>query len=370
VFQGEFVFDVPQFRLVLEPFMIAAAAGVALVAARLWMWQGRGAGRRRLLVGDPRGIALIVGPALRRDHPHLPPVPRLGGRRRAARAGARPGAAPLLFGAVAGVLIGTLGHLTEAGWTQVVQTLAWGSDIAVEGTLMALVGGVSGGVLGALLALGLRRRLPRPAVARTAFLACLLAMSAALANGLVATVPDDVEATFTFEDVQAEPRTANVAVQLSPADAVDDPSWVQITAWQGDGLVVTNLERTGEGAYRTTEPVPLHGTWKTLLRLHDGRVLTAVPIYLPADEAIQAEEVPATQGVTRGAVPEIEILQREKKSDSSALLVLAANLVVLVCTLAIVASIAWGVGRYARRGSADPAVADRPSPVPTGAGSR
>jgi hypothetical protein len=95
-----------------------------------------------------------------------------------------------------------------------------------------------------------------------------------------------------------------------------------------------------------------------------------VPIYLPADEAIEAEEVPAEQGVTRTAIPEIEILQREKKSDASGVLVLLANLVVLACTLAIVAAIAWGVGRYSRRGSADPAVTDSPAPVPTGAGSR
>jgi hypothetical protein len=181
---------------------------------------------------------------------------------------------PLVFGAVAGVLVGTVGHLTEAGWTQLTKTLSWGSDIAVEGTLMAIVGGVAGGLLGALLATGLRRRLPRPAVSRTVFVACLLALSACVANGLIATVPDDVEATFAFQDVETgEQRTANVEVQLSPDSAVDDPSWVQITAWQGQGLVVTNVEQTGPGQYRTTEPVPLHGTWKTLLRVHDGRQL-------------------------------------------------------------------------------------------------
>jgi hypothetical protein len=103
--------------------------------------------------------------------------------------------------------------------------------------------------------------------------------------------------------------------------------------------------------YRTTEPVPLHGTWKTLLRIHDGRTLTAVPVYLPADQAIGAEEVPAEDGGTRSAVPEKEILQRELKDDSPAWLWTAANLVVLVCTLALIAAIAWGVGRYSRRAS-------------------
>ncbi|HWH29893.1 MAG TPA: hypothetical protein VNU26_13185, partial [Mycobacteriales bacterium] len=276
---------------------------------------------------------------------------------------------PLVFGAVAGVVVGTLGHATEAAWTQVFQTLSWGSDIAVEGTLMALVGGVAGGLIGALLATGLRRRLPRPAVARTVLVASLLALSAAVANGLVATVPDDVQATFTFEDVQADPRTAHVGVRLDPADAVDDPSWVQITAWQGDGLVVTELERTGEGEYRTTEPVPLHGTWKTLLRLHDGRRLTAVPIYLPSDPVIGAAELPAEDGATRDAVPEIEILQRELK-DAPGWLWAVSSTLVLLCTLAIVAAIAWGVGRYSRRGGQGETQPDRPAGVPVAVGAR
>ena len=237
---------------------------------------------------------------------------------------------------------------------------------------MALVGGIAGGLLGALLALGLRRRLPRPGISRPVLLGALLAMSAAVANGLVATVPDDLRATFTFQDVQADPRTADVEVQLSPADAVDDPAWVQITAWQGAGLVVTDLERTGPGQYRTTEPVPLHGTWKTLLRVHDGRTLSAVPIWLPQDEAIDAEQVPVTDGVTREAVPEIEILQRERDLGAPGWLWAASNIVVLLATLAIIGAIAWGVGRYSRRGSAGEVYPDVPveAPVPSGAGSR
>ena len=372
VFQGEFDFDVPQFRLVLEPLMIAGAAGVALVGARLFIGKG-GALATAVFFVVVRGIiSVVVGPVFGEITPTFPLylgsaliIELLALSLVLVRK-------PLLFGAVAGALVGTLGHATEIAWTQATATLSWGTDIAVEGTLMALVGGVVGGLLGALLATGLRRRLPSPKVARTVFVGCLLALAAAVTNGLIATVPDDVRATFTIEDVQADPRTANVAVQLEPADAVDDPSWVQITSWQGDGLVVTNLERTGEGQYRTTEPVPLHGTWKTLLRLHDGRELAAVPIYLPADEAIDAEEVPAESGVTREVVPEKDILQRELKDDAPGWLWAASSIVVLLCTLAIVAAIGWGVGRYSRRGSAGEAFPDKPveSPVPSGAGSR
>jgi hypothetical protein len=364
VFQGEYDFDVPQFRLVLEPLMIAGAAGLALVAARLFMGRGGALAAAAFFLVIRGGIALIVGPGFGEIVPSFPlyvgsaivvellalSLPLL--RR------------PLAFGAVAGVLIGTVGHATEAGWTQFSQTLSWNSDILVEGTLMALAGGVAGGLLGALLATGLRRQLPRPAVARSVLVGSLVVLAAAVGNGLVATVPDDVQATFGIEDVAADPRTADITVRLDPADAVDDPAWVQITSWQGDGLVVTALERTGEGAYRTTEPVPLHGTWKTLLRLHDGRTLTAIPIYLPADEAIGEQEVPAEDGMTRSVIPEVEILQRELDGATGGLWTIS-NLVVLVCTLALIATIAWGVGRYARRaGMRDPyadAATDRPA---------
>ncbi|NEK87907.1 hypothetical protein GCU60_19380 [Blastococcus saxobsidens] len=363
VFQGEYDFDVPQFRLVLEPLMIAAAAGIALVSARLFMGRGGALAAVAFFLVIRGGIALIVGPAFGEITPSFPLylgsaiiVELLALAVPLARR-------PLVFGAVAGVLIGTIGHATEWGWTQFTQTLAWNSDILVEGTLMAIAGGVAGGLLGALLASGLRRRLPRPAIARTVVVGSLVVLAAAVANGLMATVPDDLEATFGIEDVQTDPRTANITVQLDPADFADDPAWVQITSWQGDGLVVTQLEQTGEGAYRTTEPVPLHGTWKTLLRVHDGRVLTAVPIYLPQDDAIGEDEVPAEDGMTRSAIPEVDILQRELK-DAEGSLWTISNLVVLACTLALIAAISWGVGRYSRRASQEEPFADAPADSP------
>ncbi|MGY1730006.1 hypothetical protein ACI798_00685 [Geodermatophilus sp. SYSU D01045] len=371
VFQGEFDFDVPQFRLVLEPFLIAGAAGAALVAARLWMGRGGALAAAGFFLVVRGTIAVVVGPVLGEVTPQFPLylgsallVELLALAWPLARR-------PLAFGAVAGVLVGTVGTAVEGLWTRVTQVLEWNGDVLVEGTLMAVVGGVAGGLVGALLALGLRRRLPRPAVARGVLVLSLLAVAGGVTNGLVATVPDDLEATLAIEDVTTDPRTADVTVRLDPADALDDPAWVQITAWQGQGLVVTDLERTGPGEYRTTEPVPVHDDWKTMLRIHDGRVLTAVPIYLPEDPAIPADEIAATDGVTRAAIPEIELLQRELE-DSGGGLWTAANLVALACTIAIVAAISWGVGRYSRRGSAGERLPDRPvdspAPAPSGAG--
>ena len=73
--------------------------------------------------------------------------------------------------------------------------------------------------------------------------------------------------------------------------------------------------------------------------------------------------------MTRAAIPEIDILQRELK-DSGGGLWTVANLVVLACTLALIAAIAWGVGRYSRRASIREPYADAPADPPTGAPAR
>jgi hypothetical protein len=161
-------------------------------------------------------------------------------------------------------------------------------------------------------------------------------------------------------------------VQLDPEDFVEDPAWVQVTSWQGGGLVVDPLEKVGPGRYRTDEAVPLDDDWKTMLRIHDGRVLTAVAIYLPADPVIGADEIAADDGVTRQAVPEKTLLQREQKAGTPHWLWNVSSILVLICTIAILAAISWGVGRYSRRGSASEPFPDQPAdtPTPTGAGSR
>src|SRR4051812_23364254 len=133
VFQGEFDFDVEQFRLVLSPFMIAGAAGLALVAARLFIGRGGALATVAFFLVIRGVIAVIVGPLLGEVTPTFPlylgsailvellalAVPLV--RR------------PLAFGAVAGVLIGTVGFATEYGWSHVRATLPWGTDILVEG---------------------------------------------------------------------------------------------------------------------------------------------------------------------------------------------------------------------------------------------
>ena len=117
-FQAEFDFGVPQFRMVFQPMLIAFAAGIALIAARIWIGRGGALGAVLLLLRRPRRVALIVGPVFGEIDAGDAALPRRGAVRRGRRAASRPPAAAL--GAVAGVLIGTVGFAAEWGWTHVV----------------------------------------------------------------------------------------------------------------------------------------------------------------------------------------------------------------------------------------------------------
>jgi hypothetical protein len=349
VFQAEYDFGVPQFRLVHQPFMIALAAGCALVAARLWIGRGGALMAVVFYMLVRGGVSLVVAAVIGQLWAAVPLyVAEALCVELAAFALAR---RPLAFGAVSGVLIGTAGFGAEYAWSHLVMRLPWTGDIVPEGMIMAVTGGVAGGLLGALLVLGVQGRRLRPAVSRTIFAGSLVAIAAAVTNGLLVTVPRDVRVSVALTDLggDAAHRSAGARVTIAPPGAVKDPAWLTVTAWQGDGLYVDRLTALGGGVYRTTGRVPLSGQWKTLVRLQDGRSLSAVPIYLPEDPAIGAERLPASPKSTRPAQDERRILQRELKSGVPGWLWTAASAVVLCCTLILVVALGWGVARVSRR---------------------
>ncbi|MCW2543722.1 MAG: conserved rane protein of unknown function, partial [Frankiales bacterium] len=349
VFQGEFDFGVPQFRLVEQPALIAAAAGVTLVAARLW--SGRGAALASVLFFlVVRGTISLAVDGLGEPVPRMPLY--LGAAVIVELVALWLATRPLLAGAVAGLLIGTVGTFTEQLWSHAVMVLPWTSDIAVEGYLGSAVVGVAAGVIGALLALGLRGQLPVPRIARPVFAASLLAIAVVVGNGLIATVPGNSNVTLALGPV-ADGR-AVVTARLSAT--VRDPSWVQITSWQGDvrhGLEVVPMVRKGDSEWVSFAPVPVTGQWKTLLRVHDGRTLAAAPVYMAADPGIGASELAATDG-PRKLIAENQLLQRERKLDVPTWLWSAACLVVLLCSLVLILALAWGVARVSRARAASP----------------
>ena len=346
-FQAEFDFGVPQFNLIFHPVLITVAAGVALVAARVWIGRGAALGAVAFFIVVRGGIALIVGPGFGET---MPAQPIYIGAALAVEVAALLIARerPLALGAVAGALIGTAGFWAEYGWTQVVFDLPWNSAILPDALIASAIAGVAAGVIGGLLGAGLRGELPRPGTARVAFGASLLVVVAMVGVYLVTDEPKGYTATVALTEVKPAPdREVRASVSIDPPEAADDAAWVQMTSWQGGGLEVDRLEQTGPGTYESTSAVPVHGDWKTLLRLHEGNSLLAIPVYLPEDTAIPAPEVKAEPQFTRTFVDETTILQRELKDDVPGWISVVAPLIVLAISLSFVFGLAWGLGRAA-----------------------
>ncbi|OLE36064.1 MAG: hypothetical protein AUG48_08790 [Actinobacteria bacterium 13_1_20CM_3_68_9] len=373
-FQGEFDFGVPQFRFVLEPVMLAAAASVALVSARLWIGRGGALGAAAFFIAVRGAIALIVHQAFGQALPHFPVYlveagcVELCGLVLARR--------PLALGAASGLAIGTIGFAAEWGWSQIAMPIAWTPNLLPEAPIGAIIAAVAGGLVGALLGCALRGDLPKARIARTVPVVALLAIVGIFVDGLWTTGPENVQAHVTLHDVRSGPqREVRATVRIDPPQAADDPAWLNVTAWQGGGLVVDKLTPEGDGLYRTTDPIPVSGDWKATIRLQQGRQILGVPVYMPKDPAIPAPKVPAKQSFTRPFVNDHQLLQREQKQGVPGWLTTVAPLCVLVLALAFLSTLAWGLGRIGRRNAELPPLSvprrrERPLPrpsVPTGA---
>ena len=192
--------------------------------------------------------------------------------------------------------------------------LPWTAALLPEAPLLALVAGLAGAIAGALLALSLKQALPGRALSRVLAVASLALVMAVVADGLVTTAPQGLRATVRLTNLSGGPgREVAATARIRPASAAADARWLTITSWQGGGLVVDRLRSLGGGVYRSTEPIPVSGEWKTTLRLQTGRTIAGLPIYLPADRAIPAAAVPAPSRFQRAFVSDKRILQRETK---------------------------------------------------------
>lgn len=356
VFQIEYDFGVEQFRLVLQPMMIAGAAAMALVAARLTLGRG-GAIIAALLAVVLRGaVALVTGPMLGAPISWFPLYlgPAIVVEILALTTLFR---RPVIFGAVAGLGVATVGLALESLWIGAVYPNPWPAGMWPEALAMAVPVAVTMGMCGALLAIVLTGAvLPRRAVGISVVALTVLAIGGAVANGLHIRVPASDTATITLTEAPSEPgqRMVNADVRINPPDLVGSgPEWVSILSWQGGlandrGLVIDRLERIGDGHYRSTQPVPVWGSWKTLLRVQDGYTMAGVPVYLPADPAIGAPAHPVVTTSTEAFVPEVTILQRERDLDRPMWLFTVGDIVVLVCTLLLIAALTWGGARINR----------------------
>ncbi|MCW2662500.1 MAG: hypothetical protein JWP83_3652 [Mycobacterium sp.] len=372
VYQIEFDFGVPQFRLVLQPMLIAAAAALAAVAARVTMGRGAAIVAALFAIALRGGVALLVGPILGAPTNWFPLY--LGPALVVELVALTPLIKrPIAFGAVSGLAVATVGLWLESLWIGAVYHYPWPTKMWGEALAMAVPVAVLTGICGAMFGMVLTaQRLPDRRIAIAAVVLTVLVIGGAVANGLHINVPRQNTATVTLTDEPSPPgqRLVSADVQLTPADMVSDhPEWLTILSWQGRmennrGLVIDRLKKVGPGHYRSTEPIPVWGSWKTLLRVQDGYTLTAVPIWEPADDAIPAPEVPALASSTRPFVLEVTILQRERDQNAPAWLFTAGSIVVLFLTLMVIAALTWGAGRLNNAETAPKRVEEEKHPVP------
>jgi hypothetical protein len=350
--QGEFDYAVPQFQLVYQPVMIAFAAGLGLVAARIRIGRGAALGAA-LFYSIVFGLmSLAIGPGFGLSTLHFPLylaeaalvevvalVPIWQARRHT-----------FGFGVVAGLLAGTVGVAVEWGWSHVWMPFPWTTSMLGQTAVLAPLAGLAGGVLGSYLGAALnaghglpahegaivrgpRWALPAAGLTIAACIAYPLPMDAGPPGSVTASL-SSVPGSGVSTAAAARSPEASRAVQgmftFSPPSAADHAQWVQIIDWQGGGLVIDRLRRVSEGVYATTRPIPVGGKWKAILRVANGRSLRGVPVYLPNDPAIPAVGVPASAHFTRPFEREKRILQREAVGGPAALETIAYLLLVLI----------------------------------------
>ncbi|MFL5871840.1 MAG: hypothetical protein ACJ75R_12205 [Solirubrobacterales bacterium] len=349
IFQGEFDYGVPQFRLLYHPVLIAFAAGVALTLARLLAGRGGAlvAVGFYLVLRIP--ITFLVAVPLGESVAHFPLYVAEAAVVEACGLVFAAEARPYPFGVACGIGIGTVGVLAEYAWSHVWMPLPWPAGMLPAAVGFGVVVAVAGGLLGAFAASALTGRSELVRQRRGwGMAAAALAVVAAVVVYLGHTTAPDARMIVSLADVPGSgPREAVATVRFDPPSVADDPDWLYTVAWQGGERVrVDPLERIGPDLYRSGE-LPLYGSWKSTIRLQRGDRMGAIPVYAPADAAIPAAEIPAPAHFTRPLGEDRVLLQRERKQGIPDWSILAFRLGVAACVIALLIFAGWALVRIA-----------------------
>jgi hypothetical protein len=319
----EFAYGVPQFPLLNDPIVLALATATTFTLAMLrgtrWvvsMWLAYA-----VLQGVLVGLNVWAFDAL------TPWPPSLLGGALVAAALARKARPTVGYGAMAGAAM-TLGMLlVEYFWTHATRPMPWPVEMMPWAVLFAGLTGTATGVIATWMHRQLTRvsteetirttSLPssdRPETSRrNADLIALLAAAVVLGVFVVNVPPTaDRRGQVDVTIGEVERGRAYVDVVVDP-QLVADAYWFEALSWQGGGSVHGELVEESPGRFRTDEPMPIGGSWKTMIRLHTPtHSMVAAPVYLPSDRAIPAPEYPAADG-PRDFAEERLILRREEK---------------------------------------------------------
>ncbi len=216
VFYVEFDFGVPQFRMVYGPILVMLAAGVGLVATRIWLGRGAALGAVAFFLLVRGVVSVIVGPVLGQTTPHfaLFIVEALAVETVFL---ALPRARPLTLGLWSGLAIGTFGLAAEWAWTNLWMPIPWNADLLPEGAVLGLLAAVAGSLVGAWVGERLGSdELPRLRPTRYGAVAGALAIFAIVGFALNKPAQEGVTARVTLTD--AGPGKAIPTVRMSPPE--------------------------------------------------------------------------------------------------------------------------------------------------------
>lgn len=284
--QGEFTFGVPQFQQLFHPVLVMIAGGFAFVAIRMVLgsWWGIGIALAN--------IALFSSKLSEGDGPV---ITRTGGIYLASAIAVELAARivgterGLRFALAAGAGVGTIGLAGEFAWNQGARQ-PWNASLFPEVIVLALLAAVGSAIVATSFGAIVRRQ-RKPAMSGRAVALGGLAVLVALVIPFPRAGGDGATAAVRLERVDAE--NAIVHAQITPAGAAEDARWFQAITWQGGTLALAEMKKDGTGSYVSEKPVPVYGPGKTLLRLHKGNQMVAVPLHLPADPEIGEGEIPA-----------------------------------------------------------------------------
>lgn len=354
-YQQEFSFGFPQFRLLFHPVLIAFSAAIVLTAARTLY--GRG-GALIAMAGSVFLSALlmiIVKFGFGELTLHFPLYAAEAVLvELAALATLKRGR--YVFATTAGVLIGTVGVLAEFGWSLVWMPIEWPAQILPEAMLLSVIVGVAGAVIGTFFGTTLTADPDSELLGRRAAWApvgALLVFAAVAITLLPTTAPENVTASVKLTEVTPAPdRSVNAVVRFSDPTLGDDADWIHAFAWQGDKLAqIDELAPVSPGVWRTTAPLPVNGTWKTAMRVHRGSMMVSVPLYMPADSALNLPATPAPAEFSRPMLADRVMMQRERKTDVPGWLFSLGSALVALMTFSLVLLLGWALLRVARNGS-------------------
>lgn len=314
---GEFAFGVPQFNQVFHPLLLCLAAGVAIVAMRLLLgaWWALGITgftfaldvtgiQSGSLPAPAKAVGLYIGSALVVELVAL----LVGTDHR------------LRFALASGVGIGTVGLAGEWAYNASAYQ-PWEAALVPEALVLGIPMAVAASVLGITLA-GARPARP-----------VLLGATAVVLLALAWPMPRSVGAASAALDIEPlGDEQVRVTATVTPADAADGARWFQVSSWQGGSLFLSDMEEVSPGGWVSEDPVPVGGNHKSILRLHRGHQMMAVPVFLPADPEIGAVEIPA-EDRDMAFASEADYLLRETEDNDAWLAVAVHGLLAAMALL-------------------------------------